>query len=232
MDISRLKEAEEALRLRARQQAAVVRLGQEALTETHLTRLFESACRSVAEMLEGDFAAILEEVPERGFLLRAGVGWREGLVGRLTGSGTNTQAGYTLLAGEPVIVADLEQEGRFGGEPMLREHGVVSGVSVVIPGTPLWRECFPFTPGPGRNFLGEDVFFLQSVANVLSAAARRELAERAVQTSERRKTAILKGALDAIVTMDYEGRILEFNPAAERMSVSPRLRRSAARWRR
>jgi PAS domain S-box-containing protein len=217
VDITRLKEADEALRLRALQQAAVARLGQEALTETDLTRLFESACRAVSEMLEADFAAVLEEIPERGFLLRAGVGWREGLVGRLTGSGTNTQAGYTLLAGEPVIVADLESEGRFRGEPMLREHGVVSGVSVVIPGTPSLTGVLSAYTRTRRNFLGEDVFFLQSVANVLSAAARRERAERAVQASERRKTAILEGALDAIITMDYEGRVLEFNPAAERM---------------
>jgi PAS domain S-box-containing protein len=68
-----------------------------------------------------------------------------------------------------------------------------------------------------RTFSGEDVFFLQSVANVLSAATSRKVAEQAVQESERRKAAILGGALDAVVTIDYEGRIVEFNPAAERM---------------
>ncbi len=218
VDITRLKEADEALRLRARQQAAVVRLGQEALVETDLTRLFESACRAVAEMLEADLAAVLEATPGGGFLLRAGVGWREGLVGRATvGSGTNTQAGYTLIAGEPVIVADLDREGRFRGEPLLREHGVVSGASVVIPGTPTPSGVLSIHTRTARSFLGEDVFFLQSVANVLSAASGRKLAERTVQESERRKTAILEGALDAIITMDHEGRVLEFNPAAERM---------------
>ncbi len=218
VDITRLKEADEALQLRARQQAAVVRLGQEALTETDLTRLFESACRAVAEMLEADFAAILEAIPGGGFLLRAGVGWRVGLVGRATvGSGTNTQAGYTLIAGEPVIVADLGREGRFRGEPMLREHGVVSGASVVIPGTPSPSGVLSVHRRTPRSFFGEDIFFLQSAANVLSAATGRKLAEQAVQESERRKAAVLEGALDAIITMDCEGRVLEFNPAAERM---------------
>jgi PAS domain S-box-containing protein len=40
--------------------------------------------------------------------------------------------------------------------------------------------------------------------------------ERELKHSEARKTAILNSALDCIVTMDHEGGITEFNPAAER----------------
>jgi PAS domain S-box-containing protein len=218
VDMTRLKEADDALRLRARQQAAVVTFGQEALVETDLDRLFESACMAVAETLDSDLAAILEPVSGGGFLLRAGVGWREGLVGKATvDAGTNTQAGYAMIAGDPVVVEDLAREGRFRGEPILREHGVVSGASVLIPGTPSPAGVLSVHTRAPRSFSGEDIFFLQSVANVLSAATGRKLADRAVEKSERRKTAILEGALDAIITMDYEGRVLEFNPAAERM---------------
>jgi PAS domain S-box-containing protein len=49
----------------------------------------------------------------------------------------------------------------------------------------------------------------------LAAEQRRSLA--ALRESEGRKAAILASALDAIVTMDHEGRIVEFNPAAERI---------------
>ena len=41
-------------------------------------------------------------------------------------------------------------------------------------------------------------------------------AERSLEASEARKAAILDTALDAIVTIDHEGRIVEWNPAAER----------------
>ena len=41
-------------------------------------------------------------------------------------------------------------------------------------------------------------------------------AEASVRESEARKTAVMETALDAIVLMDHEGRITEFNPAAER----------------
>jgi PAS domain S-box-containing protein len=44
----------------------------------------------------------------------------------------------------------------------------------------------------------------------------RRRAEEAVHRSEARKAAILESALDCVITMDHEGRIVEFNPAAER----------------
>jgi PAS domain S-box-containing protein len=45
----------------------------------------------------------------------------------------------------------------------------------------------------------------------------RVLAEEALEESEQRKRAILETALDAIITIDHESRVLEFNPAAESM---------------
>jgi PAS domain S-box-containing protein len=53
-------------------------------------------------------------------------------------------------------------------------------------------------------------------AMVIDLTDRRR-AEEALQSSESRKSAILTSALDAIVDMDGQGRIVEFNPAAERM---------------
>ncbi|HXM34637.1 MAG TPA: PAS domain S-box protein, partial [Pyrinomonadaceae bacterium] len=43
----------------------------------------------------------------------------------------------------------------------------------------------------------------------------RKRAEQALIESEGRKDSILKSALDCVVTVDHEGKILEFNPAAE-----------------
>lgn len=42
-------------------------------------------------------------------------------------------------------------------------------------------------------------------------------AGEALKASEARKGAMLESALDAVVTMDHEGHIVEFNPAAERI---------------
>lgn len=45
--------------------------------------------------------------------------------------------------------------------------------------------------------------------------SEQKLAAQALRASEARKAAILDAALDCVVTMNHEGRILEFNPAAE-----------------
>jgi diguanylate cyclase (GGDEF)-like protein/PAS domain S-box-containing protein len=45
---------------------------------------------------------------------------------------------------------------------------------------------------------------------------QRKAVERSLQESESRKNAILNAALDCVITIDHEGRIVEFNPAAER----------------
>jgi len=44
---------------------------------------------------------------------------------------------------------------------------------------------------------------------------QRKIAERALAESEERKAAVLRSTLDSIITMDANGDILEFNPAAE-----------------
>lgn len=223
VNITRLKGADDALRLRARQLAAVVRLGQEALAETNLTRVSERACEVVAETLQVELAAVFNLLPgRRDFLLEAGVGWSEGLVGAEAVPATAaTLPGYTLLSGEPILVTDSGQEKRFGAMRLLDCHGAVSGASVVIPGAASPLGVLSVHTRSRREFSGEDLVFLQSVANVLSAATGRRLADKAVEESQRLKAAILEGALDAIVTIDYEGRILEFNPAAERLFGIP-----------
>lgn len=137
-------------------------------------------------------------------LLRAGVGWKEGLVGSATVSASrDSQAGYTLLADEPVIVEDLRTEKHFSGTPLLRDHGVVSGMSTIIRGRKSpFGVLGAYTREP-RTFTEDDVYFLRSVANVLAAAVERELAEKAlygVREAERGRLArdIHDGALQNI----------------------------------
>src|SRR3989440_7750083 len=52
---------------------------------------------------------------------------------------------------------------------------------------------------------------------VLRDITERKQAEQAVRASEARKGVILETALDAIVSIDQQSRITEFNPAAEKM---------------
>jgi PAS domain S-box-containing protein len=47
--------------------------------------------------------------------------------------------------------------------------------------------------------------------------AERRRVEAALRESESRKAAILETALDGVITMDHEGKIIEFSPAAEKL---------------
>ncbi len=65
---------------------------------------------------------------------------------------------------------------------------------------------------PIRNAAGEMI----GVVLIFRDVTEQRRAEREVRQSEARKSAILETALDCIITMDHEGKVVEFNPAAER----------------
>ena len=136
-DITDQKSAEEVLQARVRQQAAVAELGQSALSGLELGVLMDGATALVARNLEAEYSHVLELLPDGvTLLLRAGTGWGEGFVGHATLSAeADSPAGYALLARDPVIVDDLRSDARFGGASLLRDQGMVSGMSVVIPGS-------------------------------------------------------------------------------------------------
>jgi len=51
---------------------------------------------------------------------------------------------------------------------------------------------------------------------LLQDITERKLAEGSLREGEERMRAVLESALDCIVTMDHQGRVVEFNPAAEK----------------
>ena len=89
------------LRVRAKQQEIVARLGERALIEGDLQKLFDETAAAIADILDVEFVKILELVPgDAELLLRAGVGWSPGLVGTAHEStGRHSQAGYALASG-------------------------------------------------------------------------------------------------------------------------------------
>jgi PAS domain S-box-containing protein len=213
IELTKRQRAEENLRARARQQAVVAKLSQSALADADLSALMDEAVALIAQSLEVEYSKVLELLPNGNtLLLQAGVGWHTGLVGHATvGAQTDSQAGYTLLSSKPVIVEDLRTETRFTGPPLLHDHGVVSGMSVIIHG-----QNRPFgilgahTTRP-RTFTQNDIHFLQVVANVLATAIERKWNEQKI----REQAALLDVSTDAIAVRDLENHILFWNKGAE-----------------
>lgn len=175
-----------ALRNRERQQAAVAELGRQALEGAGVPDLIDRAVVLVAQALDVEYAKVLELLPDREMLrLCAGVGWREGYVGHaLVETGPGSQAGYTLLSREPVIAEDLRTETRFCAPPLLRDHGVISGVSVIIADRDRPFGILGAHTTRPRRFTEDDIHFVQATANVLSAAIARTRWEEDLRKSE------------------------------------------------
>ncbi|HEX7125295.1 MAG TPA: ATP-binding protein [Thermodesulfobacteriota bacterium] len=208
LDISARKRVEEALKARVRQQAAVADLGQRALAGVDVATLMNDAVGLVARTLQVEYAKVLELLPDGATLrLRAGVGWGADLVGRATvGSGRDSQAGYTLLYGEPVIVEDWRTERRFKLPPVHQAHQLTSGVTVIIDGRrrPFGvlgaHSCRP------RTFTRDDIHFLQAVANVLAMAIERKWADES-QRFLAEASRQLAGSLDYDATLASVSRL-------------------------
>jgi len=87
--------------------------------------------------------------------------------------------------------------------PILSQQNVVLGTFAMFSGKP---------SSPTR----EDQEVIAQITHLASIAIERAQNDAALKQSEARKAAILDSALDCVVTIDHEGCITEFNPAAER----------------
>jgi PAS domain S-box-containing protein len=185
-DISERRRIQSEVETRGRQQAAVAELGRRALAVVDLYVLMNEACILVRQTLGTEFCKVLQLLPDgESFLLVAGIGWQEGLVGKArVPAGAESQAGYTLLAGKTVIVEDLSRETRFSGSALLREHGIVSGMNVIIPGVDRRFGVLGAHTVTRRTFTDDDVHFLEAVATVLCEAIERFRTEEALKSSQ------------------------------------------------
>jgi PAS domain S-box-containing protein len=218
-DITERRHTTEELETRVRQQAAVADLGQAALATTDLSHLDDRAAEIVADTLGVEFAKILAYDLEAGRLrVTAGVGWQPGVVGHATvPADAGSQAGYTLRAGAPVTVVDFADERRFCPPPLLSEHGVRSGVSVVIGSVDRPHGVLGAHTRTPRQFTPGDVQFVQAVANVLAAARDRHAVEQRLRTSEADYRALVNHVTYGLYRSTPDGRLLMANPALAEM---------------
>jgi PAS domain S-box-containing protein len=125
--------------------------------------------------------------------------------------------GRVWATGKPAWIVDVVADPNFP-----RAHAAASvGLRAAF--------CLPIR-GP-RGILGTMEFFarelqepnepllrsMEVLGNLIGQSLVRRRAEHAVHKRQALMGAILGAALDAVITMDQEGRIMEFNPAAECM---------------
>lgn len=160
-----------------RQQTALARFGELALKSNDLDEILTKACRLVGGALGTDLAKVVERQEDgETLLVRAGVGWKPGVVGQVRLKvDENSSEGHALRTGEPVVSADIAEEKRFAYPQFLKENGVRAIVNVLIlgaDGQPPFGILQVDSREP-RRFTESDVTFLRGYANLLAAAVSR-----------------------------------------------------------
>ena len=158
------------------QQRALAEFGDFALKAENLDDILNKACHLVGRALGTELAKALELLPDgRAMKVRAGVGWRPGVVGEVViAADENSPEGLTLQEGA-VISNDCESEERFAYHAFMVEHGVRAFVNVLIlssDGRPPFGVLQADSRQP-RAFTQSDIDFLRGYANLLGAAIER-----------------------------------------------------------
>jgi len=186
--------ATRALRLRIRQQEILAELGVQALQGKPFFELLDQTARLTAEGMEAEFCKVLEYMPaENRFLVRAGVGWQEGIVGVATvGADLESPSGFALRTGKPVISNHLENEQRFRTPELLLEHGIRRAMNVILQGDGSPYGVLEVDSRYEGEFSEHDIAFLQGAANILGMAIERQRHERHLKAALDRHQVLLK----------------------------------------
>jgi two-component sensor histidine kinase/ActR/RegA family two-component response regulator len=179
------------MRLR-RQQAALAGFGSFALGEGDLGKVLTEAARVCAEGLGVPFCKVCRyRSEENDLLVEAGVGWHQGVIGRVVSRADETSPqGRAFITGKPVICDDLDKDASFVLPAFYAEHGIVSTVDVVIQKEGRPYGVLEIDSPTQHDYDQHDINFLTGFANVLAEA---------VATSKR--NVALQNALDRMKDM-------------------------------
>jgi two-component sensor histidine kinase len=183
-----------ALQQRIRQQEILAELGVVALQGKPFLELLNETVRLTAEGMNAEFCKVLEFIPaDNRLLVRAGVGWHEGIVGRATvGVDLESPSGFALRTGKPVISNHLENEQRFRTPELLVEHGIRRAMNVILQGDGSPYGVLEVDSRSEGEFSQNDIAFLQGAANILGMAIEQQQYQRKLQAALDRHQVLLR----------------------------------------
>ena len=124
--------------------------------------------------------------------------------------------GRVWSGGQPVWIPDVTADPNFPRAPLAVQEGLHGAFACPVR---VEGEILGVIEFFSRRVQQPDEDLLEMMATIggqIGQFMERRRAEEGLRRSEARKAAILEAALDCIITVDHEERILEFNPAAER----------------
>lgn len=197
-----------------KRQRVLAQFGDFVLDNDDLQKVLDRACELVADALGADLAKILEIEPgAETALVRAGVGWRPGVVGeqRVDLNERSSEA-YAIKKTEPVITNDLAHETRFHFPDFLLEHGVIAlvNVPILLPGRKPYG-VLQVDARQAREFDQDDIEFLKTYAMLLGPVVDRLKTVAELRRSDERLRLFVESARDYVVVLsDAEDRITDW----------------------
>lgn len=201
----------------ARFQSVLAHMGTVAVSDAPAQELMDEAVKHTAEALNVELCKILVPRESSDMLaVVAGIGLKPELIGKLTiEGGTHSQAGYAIRERLPVVVRDLRKETRFTPSKLLTEHGGIAGMCVPMLVEDRVYGVMTAHSKQVRDFTEKEQEFLCTVANTIATVLERR---RRADTQRDFYHRLFMSAQDGIMLTDTDGRILEWNPALERMT--------------
>ena len=124
--------------------------------------------------------------------------------------------GRVWLTGEAAWVSDVMADENFPRAAEARRAGLHAGFCFPIRSAGGVLGVMEFFTGEPRELDSELLATMSILGDQVGQAVERRRDAEELSANEARHRAMLDAALDCVVTMDHEGRVVDFNPAAER----------------
>jgi PAS domain S-box-containing protein len=124
--------------------------------------------------------------------------------------------GRVWQSGEPAWIPDVLADDNFPRAQAARRAGLHAAFCFPIRSARGTLGVIEFFTGEPRRLDPELLRTMSAIGDQIGQAIERRRDSEALRAKEARHRAMLDAALDCVVTMDHEGCVIDFNPAAER----------------
>src|SRR3954447_12362967 len=183
------------------------------------------ALRAIAENLGWRLGAVWEPDPDRPDVLRCVELWHapdadatefERASRKVALAPGDGLPGRVWLTGEAAWVSDVMADDNFPRAEAARRAGLHGAFCFPIRSARGVLGVMEFFTGEPRELDAELLTTMSMLGDQVGQAVERRRDAEVLSAKEARHRAMLDAALDCVVTMDHEGRVVDFNPAAER----------------
>jgi PAS domain S-box-containing protein len=184
------------------------------------------ALQAIGESLDWRVGAVWEPTEDRPEVLRCTETWRAARVdadeferaSRATvfASGEGLP-GRVWRSAEPAWIRDVLSDDNFPRREAARRAGLHAAFCFPMRSAGGVLGAIEFFTGEARELDHDLLATMATLGDQIGQAVERRRDAEALRAKEARHNAMLEASLDCVVTMDHEGRVVDFNPAAERI---------------